>query len=324
MRPRVNRIWPGTAPPRSSRTQVPARVELAAIGSSGSTRGHDVTELMRVRPVPARGARACHQSNCSLLKEFPQCRPPQGVTRVEFWYFGVLKSTAPDRAGRETPQPVPPGLEPVGTSGGFDKVPASESPPELLTRHAARSRAHGAGNKPEQQHRRPFDCSRRHTCHVRVPALSGDGVEAAEVQKQAVAAAYTELVQPGDIALYESQRDLCGCSPLAGPAERASHQVDSCRLPAVLGHVDHVGTGTAAQVERPAWRQGLRALDQRGQLGWWDARVPGLEPDQVSELPPETHPLILSQPPGSAPNDCRSGLPDAAGEGTSQTSSPRR
>src|SRR5207249_7395883 len=124
---------------------------------------------------------------------------------------------------------------------------------------------------------------------VVVAARLGDGVEAAEVEDEAVSVAHLELVEPGDVAEDQTGRDLGRGRFGLRQADGARDEVDRGDVPAVLGHVDGVRAGAAAEVEGLAGSAGVRAFDELAELGGRDAGVPGREAEPVHGAEDEAH-----------------------------------
>ena len=106
-------------------------------------------------------------------------------------------------------------------------------------------------------------------------------MQAAEVEHEGVTRSDPEVVQTRDVALDEARRDVRGLHLLAGRLDRRRDEVDAGDVPAMLGHVEDVGSCAAAEVERAPRRPGVGSFDQLFELGRRDAGVPGLEAESV-------------------------------------------
>src|SRR5256885_5103814 len=106
-------------------------------------------------------------------------------------------------------------------------------------------------------------------------------MEASQVEDEAVAHAYAQLLQAGDVALDEPRRHVGRLHFLAGGFNGRRDEVDAGHIPAVLGHVHRVGARAAAEIECFARSSGLWSLDQLLQLWRWDPGVPGLESEPI-------------------------------------------
>src|SRR5205814_456360 len=116
---------------------------------------------------------------------------------------------------------------------------------------------------------------------VVVSPVLRDGVEAAEVEEKAVPVADVELVELGDVTLDEARADVRRLCLGPGSLDGAGHEVDGCHVPTVLGHVDRVRAGAAAEVESLAGRLSVGALHEVLELGRWNTGVPGCETEPI-------------------------------------------
>src|SRR6266480_2333064 len=120
-------------------------------------------------------------------------------------------------------------------------------------------------------------------------------MQAPQVEDEAVADAYTDLLHAGYIALYEPRRHVGGLHFLAGRFNGRRDKVDAGHIPAVLSHVHRVGAGAAAEIDGFAGSSGLWSLDQLFQLGRRDAGVPGLESEPIHGPKHETRQAVGHQ-----------------------------
>src|SRR5438445_12592547 len=132
----------------------------------------------------------------------------------------------------------------------------------------------------KQQQRRLRPSNTRCFRHIRLAAIVGDRVEAAEIEQQVEGPVNPDLGKPGHIA----DQQLCSRRLALRRAYRARDVVDPGHVPAVLEHVLAVGPGATAEGDGPAWLERLGSLDQLDELRRWDARVPRLDSGQVSQL----------------------------------------
>ena len=112
---------------------------------------------------------------------------------------------------------------------------------------------------------------RRDPGAVSVPPAGRYAVITADVEHQVEAAVHARLAQPGDIAHDEGGRGAGRGRPRAGDLDGAGREIHPDRLPAQAGEVQHVASGSAAQVEHPARRT---APGQLSEFGLWFGAVP--------------------------------------------------
>ncbi len=109
-------------------------------------------------------------------------------------------------------------------------------------------------------------------------------MEATDIEEQVERADHSELAEPGDIA-----NDYLGVrgSPPRG-LYRSGREIDPGHIPMPVRKIAAVGARAAAEIKRTARLQGRGTFDQLDQFWWGDARVPGLEPEQIGKAIEET------------------------------------
>lgn len=126
--------------------------------------------------------------------------------------------------------------------------------------------------------------------HISIPLHIRNAVKAAEIEKELIARTDIEFTQTGHVADDESHWKPGRDRPLLGYFDHARNEIDSGRVPSMPGEVNAIRSSATAQIESFAWRRMMAVtFNECNQLGGRDARIPGLESNQVRGAEEEAH-----------------------------------